>query len=121
MIKESVNDGATDSMVSVRPLRFVHATANQTLTLEQKIGILAADSVLIPIMIGNDYGVVVSPEASDERSSVAPAHCQNQEVKQVFLVHLQIRKMAVTVYTSEEAANEDSKPAVNDEKVASDQ
>ena len=116
MIKESVNDGATDTMVSVRPLRFVHSTANQTLTLEQKIGILAADSVLIPIMIGNDYGVVVTPQATEERTSAAAAHCQNQEVKQVFLVHLQIRKMAVTVYTSEEAANED-KPTVIDEKV----
>ena len=68
-------------------------------------------------MIGNDYGVVVTPQAADERTSTAAAHCQNQEVKQVFLVHLQIRKMAVTVYTSEEAANED-KPAVVDEKVA---
>ena len=63
MIKESVNDGATDTMISVRPLKFVHGSADQTLTLEQKIGILAADSVLIPVMIGHDDGVIVTPDS----------------------------------------------------------
>ena len=55
-----------------------------------------------------------------ESTTVAANDYQNQRSRQIFLVHLQIRKMAVTVYTSEEAANED-KPTVIDEKVAESQ
>ena len=73
--------------------------------MAQKIGILAADSVFIPIIIDNE-GVIVSDAAEQ-------ATFLNQEVKQVFLVHLQVRKMSVTVYTSKEYGAEDARQPVN--------
>ena len=73
----------------------------------QKIGILAADTVLIPIIIGR-----MAPDAAANQA-ISP----NQDVRQVFLVHLQVRKMpvAVTVYASKEAAGEESPKVVDSE------
>ena len=80
--------------------------------MAQKIGILAADSVLIPIIIGKGDGTAsLAFDASNQATSL------NQEVRQVFLVHLQVRKtpVAVTVYTSREAAGEENTKAMNSE------
>ena len=57
---------------------------------------LDSESVLIPICL-------------------EPNSCPDQEVRQAFLVHLQIRKMAVTVYTSEQFAAEETQPPIADD------
>ena len=100
-IAESENDytnteDKAETMVTVRPQKF---DSINKISIEQKIRILASDSLLIPILIGHD-GIVVSNMEDDSTDKA------NQECKQVFLVHLQVRKMAVTVYTSEEFAGE---------------
>ena len=73
----------------------------------QKIGILAADSVLIPIIIGR-----MAPD-----SAANQATSPNQDVQQVFLVHIQVREMpvAVTLYASKETAGEESPKVVDSE------
>ena len=76
-----------ETLITVRPYRF----EPHRLTMNQKICILSSDSVLIPIWVGHT-GIVSEPTDS---------HQSLQEIKQVYLVHLQIGKMAVTVYTSE--------------------
>ena len=67
------------------------------LTVDQKIGILSSDSVLIPILIGKQSGTLTVINDNLDESAEAPF-----EVKQAYLVHLQISKMAVTVHTSED-------------------
>ena len=67
-----------------------------------------AESVLIPIIISQDGTITVT----DGKTGFS-----TQERKQAFLVHLQIGKMAVTVYTSKAFAEdgdvEDPEPDVN--------
>lgn len=76
--------------------------------MAQKNTLKFAESVLIPIIISQDGTITVT----DEKTVFS-----TQERKQAFLVHLQIGKMAVTVYTSKAFAEdgdvEDPEPDAN--------
>lgn len=65
--------------------------------MDQIIGILSSDSLLVPIIIGSNGAVV---------NESAKTYVSHQNMKQVYLVHLQVGKMAVTVYTSKEFAED---------------
>ncbi len=90
---ETENDGET--YVTIAPHKF---ELPSRLTVDQKIGILASDSVFVPITLGGSGEEIVTKSAD---SASKPA-----EMKQVYLVHLEVSKMAVTVYTNEEFAEE---------------
>jgi len=80
----------------------------QEMNMAQKNTLKFAESVLIPIIISQDGTITVT----DEKTVFS-----TQERKQAFLVHLQIGKMAVTVYTSKAFAEdgdvEDPEPDAN--------
>ena len=84
--------------------------------MDQIIGILSSDSVLVQIII-NSHGIVVNEGAETKFLC--------QDVQHVYLVHLQIGKMAVTVYTSKAFAEdgdvEDPEPDVNPADTNSDE
>jgi len=69
---------------------------------------LTTDSVLIPVLIDKDCNF----EIHDGDSGSAPA----EEKKMAFLVHLQVGKLEVTVYTNEEFAAEEKEAAGNNDK-----
>ncbi len=100
---ETENDGET--YVTIAPHKF---ELQSRLTVDQKIGILASDSVFVPITLGGSGEEIVTKYA-DQASKPA-------EMKQVYLVHLEVSKMAVTVYTNEEFAEEkDTQQTGNDD------
>jgi len=98
------NDGEVKTYVTVVPCKFEMPSR---LTIDQKIGILSSDSVLIPITLGQETNIITHMLDS----VYSPA-----EIKQVYLVHLEISKMAVTVYTNEEFAEEKDVTTANDDK-----
>jgi len=63
----------------------------------EKKTLLDSESVLIPVIIDQDGAITVTD---------GEAALSTEEKKQVFLVHLQVGKMAVTVYTSKDYAEE---------------
>ena len=75
---------------------------------------MTSDSILIPIMVGHD-GMVTMTDATDSAILAAA-----QEKKQVFLVHLRVGQMAVTVYTSEAFADERAPEAATNDDILDD-
>ena len=89
-------------IMASRPFRF----EVPRLTDDQKIGILSSDSLLIPFTL-NTKGKTAEEGLEEAISS--------QEMKQLYLVHMKIGDMTVTVYTSEDADDEE-----HDDDAASD-
>ena len=69
---------------------------------------LSSDSLLIPVVLDLGNGPFVDVDRS-ELQALDPK-------KQAFLVHLQVGKLEVTVYTNEEFAAEEKEAAGNNDK-----
>ena len=97
--ESSVKENTAQRLYRYR--KFVSPETNENEDLKQQL--LNSDSCLIPIML-------------DQNS---PTETGGEETKKAFLVHLQIRKMAVTVYTSEAFGPEENSIAHIDDDAKS--
>ena len=85
------------------------------LTEEFKHNSLNSDSLFVPIIVEEPLSQVSDGDDEDDpEPAFEPATGLNQRFRQnFFLVHLQVRKMSVTVYTSKEYGAEDGRQHFN--------